>query len=161
MKIGIIRYPGSNCDFDALKYFDNSFFIWHKETSFDILKGLDLLVIPGGFAFGDRVYDKATEEYTISPGTMAIKSPVTTIIKEAANRKIRILGICNGFQILTQLNLLPGKLLLNRSKKFICKQVKCIYTRNSEKEKINTNMYIANSHGRYVYENYPPVFFKI
>ena len=87
------------------------FFIWHKETNCNILTDLDLLVIPGGFAFGDRIYNKATENYTISPGTMAIQSPVTVIIKEAAKRKIPILGICNGFQILTQLNLLPGKLL--------------------------------------------------
>ena len=67
---------------------------------------------------------------------MAIKSPVTIIIKEAAKRKIPILGICNGFQILTQLNLLPGKLLLNRTKKFICKQVEC-YT-----PEIKTKLYI-------------------
>ena len=77
MKIGIIRYPGSNCDFDTLNYFEDSFFIWHKETNCNILTDLDLLVIPGGFAFGDRIYNKATENYTISPGTMAIKSPVT------------------------------------------------------------------------------------
>ena len=151
MKIGIIRYPGSNCDFDTQRYF-GGFFIWHKETSFDVLTNLDLLIIPGGFAFGDRYYNKATEEYKISPGTMAIESPVTIIIKEAAKRKIPILGICNGFQILTQLNLLPGKLLLNDSKKFICKKVECICSSWEEGHSVvfvKTNMYIANSYGKY------------
>jgi len=152
MKIGIIRYPGSNCDFDTLNYFEDSFFIWHKETNCNILTDLDLLVIPGGFAFGDRIYNKATENYTISPGTMAIKSPVTVIIKEAAKRKIPILGICNGFQILTQLNLLPGKLLLNKTKKFVCKQVECWSINTSIKK---TKMYIANSYGRYVSDVMP------
>ena len=89
MRIGIIRYPGSNCDFDTLRYFNNSFFIWHKETTFPA--SIDLLVIPGGFAFGDRLYNSATGDYVISPGTMAIQSPVTSIIREAAKRKIPIL----------------------------------------------------------------------
>ena len=77
-RVGIIRYPGSNCDLDALAYFDNSFFIWHTETKFP--DNIELLVIPGGFAFGDRVYNKATDLYSIEPGKMAIESPVTAII---------------------------------------------------------------------------------
>lgn len=149
MKVGIIRYPGSNCDYDTQRYF-GGFFIWHTETSFNVLSGLDLLVIPGGFAYGDRYYNKATEEYTISPGTMAIKSPVTAVIREAAKRKIPILGICNGFQILTQLNLLPGKLAFNNTKKFICKDVKCIAYVDDIDNIAETNMYIANSYGNYV-----------
>ena len=149
MKVGIIRYPGSNCDYDTQRYFEG-FFIWHTETSFDVLNGLDLLVIPGGFAYGDRYYNKATEEYTISPGTMAIKSSVTAVIREAAKRKIPILGICNGFQILTQLGLLPGKLELNNTKKFICKKVKCVAYVDDKETIAETNMYIANSYGNYV-----------
>ena len=151
MKVGIIRYPGSNCDYDTQRYF-GGFFIWHTETSFNVLNGLDLLVIPGGFAYGDRYYNKATEDYTISPGTMALKSPVTAVIREAAKRKIPILGICNGFQILTQLNLLPGKLVFNNTKKFICKNVKCIaYVDDKDKDTtVETNMYIANSYGNYI-----------
>ena len=78
MKTGIIRYPGSNCDFDALNYFENSFFIWHNET--ELKEHIDLLVIPGGFAFGDRVYDKATGSYYTEPATKAIQSPVSKII---------------------------------------------------------------------------------
>jgi phosphoribosylformylglycinamidine (FGAM) synthase-like amidotransferase family enzyme/selenophosphate synthetase-related protein len=145
MSIGIIRYPGSNCDFDALKYFDKSFFIWHKETKFP--ENMRLLVLPGGFAFGDRVYNKATDTYTISPGTKAILSPVTTIIMEAVKRNIPILGICNGFQILIQLGLLPGKLELNNNGKFTCKQVQCRV--NYINYTYFTYLYIANSYGRY------------
>ena len=145
MSIGIIRYPGSNCDYDALRYFDDSFFIWHKETMFP--EKLKLLVIPGGFAFGDRLYDNATGSYTISPGTMAVQSPVTKIIMEAVERKIPILGICNGFQILIQLGLLPGKLLLNQNKTFTCKCVKCYVTHDTTN--YDTELYIANSYGRY------------
>ena len=145
MKVGIIRYPGSNCDFDALRYFDESFFIWHKETSLDVLDGMDILVIPGGFAFGDRTYDKATYAYKISPGTMAVKSPVSAVILEAVTRKIPVLGICNGFQILIQLGLLPGALLSNENGKFTCKQVGC----EIAEHKFKTNLYIANSYGKY------------
>ena len=154
MKVGIIRYPGSNCDYDAQRYF-GGFFIWHTETSFQVLKDLDLLVIPGGFAYGDRYYIKATGKYTISPGTMAINSPVTVVIKEAAKRKIPILGICNGFQILTQLDLLPGKLELNNTKKFICKNVKCIANVDDKGWIVETNMYIANSYGNYIHPEPP------
>ena len=149
MSVGIIRYPGSNCDYDALNYFDNSFFIWHTEKEFpkDIHENMKLLVLPGGFAFGDRLYDKATGSYVISPGTMAAVSPVTKIIMEAVERKIPILGICNGFQILVQLGLLPGQLLLNDNKKFTCKKVPCIA--HYETNQYETELYIANSYGKY------------
>ncbi|MBP02577.1 MAG: hypothetical protein CMM25_07185 [Rhodospirillaceae bacterium] len=145
MSVGIVRYPGSNCDYDTLRYFekDNSFFIWHKDTIFPA--NIKLLVIPGGFAFGDRVYSAATDKYTISPGTMALESPVSSIIKEAVKRNIPILGICNGFQILTQMGLLPGNLQLNDNKKFTCKKVKCNIL-----DSYTTDFYIANSYGKYV-----------
>jgi len=145
MNIGIIRYPGSNCDFDTLKYFDNSYFIWHTETK--LPSDINLLIIPGGFAFGDRIYNKATEQYSISPGEKAIKSPVTQLILEASTKKIPILGICNGFQILIKLGLLPGKLILNDCKQFICKQVNCKYSFNNLKG--TTKLYVANSYGKY------------
>ena len=152
MSVGIIRYPGSNCDLDTLSYFENSFFIWHKETKFP--DDIKLLVIPGGFAFGDRVYNKATDTYTIDPGKMAIDSLVTAIIGEAVIKKIPILGICNGFQILIQLGLLPGELLLNKNGKFTCKHIKCIanYISNKDNQKLNsfsTYLYVANSYGCY------------
>ena len=148
MKVGIIRYPGSNCDQDMLNYFENAFYIWHKE---DVLTcAIDLLVIPGGFAFGDRYYKNATSEYVISPGQMAIESPVTSIIKRAYENKIPILGICNGFQILTKLKLLPGELRLNNDKKFTCKNVQCALSKNNEKEILS--LQVANSYGNYFIE---------
>ena len=153
MSVGIVRYPGSNCDYDTLRYFDDSFFIWHKETEFP--ENLKLLVLPGGFAFGDRLYDNATGSYTISPGTMAINSPVSKIIYEAVERKIPVIGICNGFQILTQMGLLPGKLLLNKEQKFVCKKVDCCihYDIFDDKTKsLKTDFFIANSYGRYYVE---------
>ena len=153
INVGIIRYPGSNCDLETFRYFNfnnenKCFFIWHKETDFSLLNNLDLLVLPGGFAFGDRIYNKATENYIISPGTMALQSPVSILIQEAVNRNIAILGICNGFQILTQMGLLPGKLLLNDCKKFVCKKVKCNISYKTIQD--STELYIANSYGKYV-----------
>jgi phosphoribosylformylglycinamidine (FGAM) synthase-like amidotransferase family enzyme/selenophosphate synthetase-related protein len=159
INVGIIRYPGSNCDIETMKYFNfestnnKCFYIWHKTTDTTILDKVDLLVLPGGFAFGDRDYVRATDDYVISPGTMATKSPVTVIIHEAVKRKIPVLGICNGFQILTQLNLLPGKLTLNNSKQFICKKSKCnIEYRNEDSvsEFHTSEFYIANSFGKYI-----------
>ena len=154
MNVGIVRYPGSNCDIETLNYFGDlgkSFYIWHNNSDLSVLDDLNLLVLPGGFAFGDRVYDKATNEYNISPGTMALLSPVSKVINEAVERKIPIIGICNGFQILIQMKLLPGKLELNTSKKFECKKVKCnIFFDNKELE---TTFCIANSYGNYKNEN--------
>ena len=157
-KVGIIRYPGSNCDIETLDYFkdifehdNSSFYIWHNCDDIDILKNVKLLVLPGGFAFGDRIYDKATEEYKISPGTMALKSPVNKIILKAVELSIPILGICNGFQILTQMGLLPGKLVLNDCETFVCKKEKCIVNYNNKL--INIDLCIANSYGKYISDN--------
>jgi phosphoribosylformylglycinamidine synthase subunit PurL len=154
MRIGIIRFPGSNCDIDALQYFPNSFYIWHKETTFP--DNIRLLVIPGGFAYGDRTYNTATGSYSIAPGKMAAMSPVRTIIYEAAQRKIPILGICNGFQILIELELLPGKLLLNENETFTCKKVKCIVPLPyGPTNNYCTDLYVANSYGRFSLEHTP------
>ena len=149
MKVGIVVYPGSNCDKDTLMYFSNSHYIWHKNDK--LLNYIDLLVLPGGFAFGDRYYKNATCDYVISPGQMALESPVTQIIKKAYENKIPILGICNGFQILTKMNLLPGELTLNIDKKFTCKQVKCELIERYSKENKKENLYlqVANSYGNY------------
>ena len=140
MKVGIVRYPGSNCDIDTKNYFENSFYISYKETK---LPDLDLLVLPGGFAFGDRYYKKATEKYEINPGQMAIECNVTKIIYEAHQKNIPILGICNGFQILIKLGLLPGQLLMNEKKQFISRLVKC----KLNEQEIELN--IANKFGNY------------
>ena len=143
MKVAIIRYPGSNCDFDAKRYFGGDF-IWHND-SYCIPHGYDLIVLPGGFAYGDRFYDKATEKYVISPGEMALRSRISEFIKAAYVAKIPILGICNGFQILVKLGLLPGSLERNTDNKFHSKLVKCVFNDGE-----SFNIPIANQYGRYV-----------
>jgi phosphoribosylformylglycinamidine (FGAM) synthase-like enzyme/phosphoribosylformylglycinamidine (FGAM) synthase-like amidotransferase family enzyme len=153
MRTAIIRYPGSNCDNDALRFFEGGYYIWHTAVYEEgMLDGVDLMVLPGGFAFGDRMYDKATNEFTISPGTKALESNVTCIIEKAYELKIPILGICNGFQILTQMGLLPGKLVLNDNRRFNCKNISCHFSFYSDNIQVDTdaNMYIANSFGKYV-----------
>ena len=126
MNVGILRFPGSNCDFDALHFFTKfghkAEFVWYK----DMRKlDYDLLVLPGGFAFGDRTYTKATGTYEIDPGVLAIGSPVMKALRRVADSGTPVLGICNGFQILVKAGLLPGKLLRNTSKKFFCDYVAC------------------------------------
>ena len=151
MKVGIIRYPGSNCDYDTFRFFDNAFFIWHKETQ---CPEMDLLIIPGGFAFGDRVYKKATSNYSLSPGELAVNSPVTEVIFEAHKRQIPIVGICNGFQILIKLKLLPGLLLKNRQEKFDSQTIKCVFSnKNFNIQEKELDIPIANQFGRYLVED--------
>ena len=156
MRVGIIRYPGSNCDNDILRYFKNSFYIWHKET--ELLPNTDLIIIPGGFAFGDRIYKKATSSYSISPGSQAINSPVSKVILEAHEKKIPIIGICNGFQILIKLGLLEGELNRNTKKSFNCETVKCRLESSLFEDYDNQNkeimIPIANQYGNYYNENY-------
>lgn len=147
--IGIVKYPGSNCDEDTFRYFSNHnvFFIWHKETKAPV--NIDLLIIPGGFAYGDRFYEKATEDYMIAPGKMAALSNVTNIILELHKRNVPIIGFCNGFQVLIQLSLLPGKLERNNNNRFCCKKVDCSIYNNSG---VSTDftLDIANQYGRYI-----------
>lgn len=150
MKVGIIRYPGSNCDNDTLRFFKGGFYIDYREKN---LPSLDLLVIPGGFAFGDRVYEKATGVYKISPAEKAAKCEVTKLIYQAKELRIPIFGICNGFQILLKLKLLPGELVKNSDNKFNSKSVKCIFKTNLFGNDDLTNkefeIPIANSFGNY------------
>ncbi|MDP3778953.1 MAG: phosphoribosylformylglycinamidine synthase subunit PurQ [bacterium] len=126
MNVGIIRFPGSNCDFDTLNFFTKfghaAEFVWYKDTR---ALSFDLLALPGGFAFGDRVYSKATGSFTCDPGALALRSPVLKAIKKAAKAGVPILGICNGFQILVKAGLLPGALERNELKKFFCDYVVC------------------------------------
>lgn len=156
-KVAIIRYPGSNCDIETKDYFkdifgrdDDSFYIWHNLDNV-VLDDVKLIVLPGGFAFGDRVYDKATSEYNISPGTMALESPVNKLILKAVDLNIPILGICNGFQILTQMNLLPGKLVLNDCKTFVCRKEKLDVIYYDIPHKVE--LCIANSYGKYIHND--------
>lgn len=119
MKCGVIVFPGSNCDHDCYHILKHVFdldtrFLWHKDES--ELDRFDLLVLPGGFSYGDY----------LRAGSIARFSPIMKAVVRFANRGGRVLGICNGFQILVESGLLPGALLRNRSQKFICKTV---YTR--------------------------------
>lgn len=115
MKIGVLVFPGSNCDHDCEHVFKDVLgqsveMVWHKET---LPAGLDAIVVPGGFSYGDY----------LRTGAIARFSPVMGAVKEFAEKGGLVLGICNGFQILLEAGLLPGAMLRNRSLHFICKDV--------------------------------------
>jgi len=132
MKSAVITFPGSNCDRDAYDALQkvSSFVqkIWHTETNLD--NDLDLIVIPGGFSFGDY----------LRSGAMASISPVISEVSRLVEKGVRVLGICNGFQILTEAKLLPGVLLRNEKMKFICRE---LYLRVENSETGFTNKYKA------------------
>lgn len=115
MKYGIVVFPGSNCDHDAYHAAKLSGaerqFLWHKDTS--IPKDIDCVILPGGFAFGDY----------LRCGAIARFSPIMREVIEFANRGGYVIGICNGFQVLTEAGLLPGALLRNNTQHFRCKDV--------------------------------------
>jgi phosphoribosylformylglycinamidine synthase I len=115
MKSVVITFPGSNCDRDALdalqKINSKVKKIWYQEASLD--NDLDLIVIPGGFSYGDY----------LRSGAMAGISPIMQEVKRLAKKGVRVLGICNGFQILCESGLLQGALIRNSKMKFICRQV--------------------------------------
>lgn len=115
LKFGVVVFPGSNCDHDAfyalhkiLEFKVN--FLWHKDTN---LKESDVIVLPGGFSYGDY----------LRTGAIAKFSPIMKSITDFAIKGGYVIGICNGFQILLEAGLLPGVLLKNKSLKFICKDV--------------------------------------
>lgn len=156
MKVGIVRFPGSNCDFDARKFFRRhnhmADFVWHKSTK---LSNWDLVVLPGGFAFGDRVYKRATGKFYMDPGVQALRSPVMSVLQKYAQKGGLILGICNGFQILSHSGLLPGRLTHNASKKFYCDFVECRISGQSffQDSKMCGKTFqipVAHGYGRYV-----------
>ncbi|MGM0506083.1 MAG: phosphoribosylformylglycinamidine synthase subunit PurQ [Bacteroidota bacterium] len=112
--IGVLVFPGSNCDHDAYHAMKHVMgaetrFIWHKETD---LSGIDLLIVPGGFSYGDY----------LRSGAIARFSPVMGALTSYVNEGRPVMGICNGFQILLEANLLPGTMLHNEKLRFICKQ---------------------------------------
>ncbi|HYR54948.1 MAG TPA: phosphoribosylformylglycinamidine synthase subunit PurQ [Myxococcaceae bacterium] len=115
MKFGIVVFPGSNCDHDAYHVVHKvlgqpAVFLWHKDRD---LQGVDVVILPGGFAFGDY----------LRCGAIARFSPVMEEVVRFAGKGGKVLGICNGFQVLTEAGLLPGALLQNASCKFVCRQV--------------------------------------
>lgn len=116
MKAAVIVFPGSNCDRDCKVALERSVdadvqLIWHGEIA--LPSGLDLIVLPGGFAYGDY----------LRCGAMAALSPIMAPVREAAERGVAVLGICNGFQVLCEAGLLPGALLRNAGLKYVCKTV--------------------------------------
>jgi phosphoribosylformylglycinamidine synthase len=115
MRIGVVTFPGSNSDHDAYHVVKHvcgqaARFVWHKETD---LSGLDAVVLPGGFAYGDY----------LRTGAIARFSPVMRAVTAFAGKGGPVLGICNGFQILQEAGLLPGAMLRNRSVKFLSQPV--------------------------------------
>jgi phosphoribosylformylglycinamidine synthase subunit PurQ / glutaminase len=115
MKFGVVVFPGSNCDQDMIFALGTSMQqdvvkLWHKDTD---LQGCDFIVLPGGFSYGDY----------LRSGAIARFSPIMEQVINHANRGGYVLGVCNGFQILTEAGLLPGALLRNKEQKFVCKNI--------------------------------------
>jgi phosphoribosylformylglycinamidine synthase len=116
MKSAVIVFPGSNCDRDlvvALREVTGQepAIVWHRET--ELPEGLDLIGVPGGFSYGDY----------LRSGAMAANSPIMRAVKDASKRGVSVLGICNGFQILTEAGMLPGALMRNSTISFVCRDV--------------------------------------
>jgi phosphoribosylformylglycinamidine synthase I len=116
MKSAVIVFPGSNCDRDIAVTLTKVTghkpqMVWHRDTA--LPEGLDLIAVPGGFSYGDY----------LRCGAMAANSPIIADIKKKAAAGVHILGICNGFQVLTECGLLPGALIRNRDLKFVCRDV--------------------------------------
>lgn len=149
MKAAVIVFPGSNCDRDiavALERVSGKkpTMVWHQDTS--LPEGTDLVVLPGGFSFGDY----------LRCGAMAARSPIIAATLAHADRGGRVLGVCNGFQVLCEAGLLPGALLRNEGLKFICEDVP-LKVENANTlftaafgEQRETQMAIAHSVGRFV-----------
>ena len=116
MKAAVVVFPGSNCDRDCKVAIERSTgahvdMVWHGDT--ELPSALDLIVLPGGFSYGDY----------LRCGAMASLSPVMTEVKAAIERGVAVVGICNGFQVLCEAGLLPGALLRNEKLKYVCKAV--------------------------------------
>ena len=115
MKFAVCVFPGSNCDYDTYHVIKNVLekeveFVYHNQKD---LSRYDCVVLPGGFSFGDY----------LRPGALASKTPLAEAVYEFAQKGKLVFGICNGFQILTELHLLPGALLPNLNMRFVCKEV--------------------------------------
>jgi len=115
MKVAVVRFPGSNCDLDAVAAMKgirglSPQLVWHES---DDLRRFDAVVLPGGFSFGDY----------LRAGSIAARSPAISTIRKMAEEGKPVLGVCNGFQILVEAGLLPGALLRNSSLKFVCEWV--------------------------------------
>ena len=147
MKFGVVIFPGSNCDHDLIAVLQNLkgaevVELWHKDTD---LKNCDFIFLPGGFSYGDYLRSGAIARY----------SPIMQSITEFANNGGYVMGICNGFQILCEAGLLPGALLRNTNRKFICSNLflkpantDLIVTQNISKDAV-LKIPIAHGEGRF------------
>ncbi len=150
-RVGVIVFPGSNCDHDAyhaLKHVMNAEvkFLWHKETD---LSGLDMIIVPGGFSYGDY----------LRSGAIARFSPIMQELIRYAQKGGPVMGICNGFQILLEAGLIPGAMRHNEQLKFICKDVhirvestQSIYTSSLQKDQLLT-IPVSHGEGNYYIDN--------
>lgn len=148
MKFGVVVFPGSNCDHDALyatskNVAAESVEIWHKDTK--IPSDVSCVILPGGFSFGDY----------LRCGSIASFSPIMKEVINFANKGGYVIGICNGFQILTESGLLPGTLLRNESLNFVCKDVYLkvennnnIFTKDLKKDSV-LRIPVAHGEGNY------------
>jgi len=117
VKAAVIVFPGSNCDRDLAVAFrdmagQETAMVWHRETS--LPDDIGIIGVPGGFSYGDY----------LRSGAMAARSPIMRSVTEAANRGVPVIGICNGFQVLTETGLLPGALMRNAGLSFVCRPVR-------------------------------------
>ena len=147
MKVGVVVFPGSNCDRDMYHVLSDVFhldtqYFWHDKG---LPKNIDAIILPGGFSYGDR----------LRAGVIAAHSPIISDVKKLAEKGIPVLGVCNGFQILVESGLLPGVLLKNESLNFMCEWTDLIVENNktpfTNKLKLNQKIPIpiANGEGRY------------
>ncbi|SEK35711.1 phosphoribosylformylglycinamidine synthase subunit I [Chitinophaga rupis] len=118
MKFGVVTFPGSNCDhdmIDALRYDlgQEVIELWHKDKDISTFTTQDCIILPGGFSYGDY----------LRCGAIARFSPMMQSVIEFANKGGRVIGVCNGFQILCEAGLLPGVLLRNENQQFVCKNI--------------------------------------
>jgi phosphoribosylformylglycinamidine synthase len=117
MKSAVIVFPGSNCDRDIAVALEDvtgrkPAMVWHRDS--ELPAGTDFIALPGGFSYGDY----------LRSGAMAARSPIMRSVTEAANRGVPVIGICNGFQVLTETGLLPGALMRNAGLSFVCRPVR-------------------------------------
>jgi phosphoribosylformylglycinamidine synthase len=149
MKFGVVIFPGSNCDKDMLHVIKNvlkqeAIELWHKDSDLTMFSKEDCIVLPGGFSFGDY----------LRTGAIARFSPIMEKVIEFANQGGKVVGICNGFQILCEAGLLPGVLLRNKNQKFVCenKFLKAdgvsLLTQNIPSNKV-LKIPVAHAEGRY------------
>lgn len=139
MKFGVVVFPGSNCDRDMLDALQQDLgkevvMLWHKDEDLSAFSTDDCIVLPGGFSYGDY----------LRCGAIARFSPMMKSVIEFANKGGKVLGVCNGFQILCESGLLPGVLLQNANQQFICKNV---FIKNEEGKALKIP--VAHGEGRY------------